>query len=145
MLARARSEFESAASVTVEVESTSAGDSAPPFDHWTETVTASGKTTHPRFTGSTGPDPIACSSLATCAHHYLEVKGLPLNVGRVVGVGNRPAFRIYAKSSDDRLLGFPGWSAIIDAKAYVPFMVVDGEACSHCYYLTYHFRVASRR
>jgi hypothetical protein len=143
VLARAKSAFASAASVTVTVESTSAGDDAPPFDDWTETVTAHGKTTDPPFTGRlAGTDPITCSSLAACASYYLNAQNYPLDVG-TVGVGNRGAWLVYARGSAE--LALPGWKAIIDAETYAPITVIAGWSCTHCYYLTYHFRLTPRR
>jgi hypothetical protein len=140
VLARARSAFLSAASVTVNVESTSAGDNAPPFPSWTETVTATGKTTDPNFTS--GDDPITCSSLATCAAYYFNTEGYPLGVG-TVGLGIRGSWLVYARGSAD--LGLPGWQAVIDAGTYAPITIVAGWSCTHCYYLTYHFRLTSSR
>jgi hypothetical protein len=137
VLDRAEGAFRSAGSVTVTVDSTSAGDAAPPFDHWTETITPSGKTTSPRFSGE-ARDPVRCASLDACASYFLTPPpGYPLTV-----VG-RTALYVSAQGSNDGL-DFPGWNATVDAATYAPVTVVDGVACTHCFYLTYHFHLATR-
>lgn len=145
VLARADGAFRSAASVTVTVDSTSAGDAAPPFGHWTETIMPGGKTTSPRFPqGAT--DPVACASLAACAHYFLTPpQGYPLTVNGPITAASRRVFVVSAQGSNDGLPGFPGWDATVDAATYAPVTVVDGEACSHCFYLTYHFALTPRR
>ncbi|HEY0716183.1 MAG TPA: hypothetical protein VGD68_01095, partial [Streptosporangiaceae bacterium] len=134
--------FRSAASVTVTVKSTSAGDASPPYDSWTETVTGYGKTTDPPFPSpSGGQDPITCSTLATCAAYYLNAENYPLDVS-AVGAGKQGTWLVQAQGSAD--LGLPGWSATIDAETYAPVTVVAGWSCDHCYYLTYSFHLTPR-
>jgi hypothetical protein len=127
------------------VDSTSAGDAAPPFGHWTETITPGGKTTSPRFSPEAA-DPVACASLASCARYFFDpADGFPLTVSGPVTVAGRKALLVSAQGSNEGMPGFPGWNATVDAATYAPVTVVDGIACSHCFYLTYHFRLTPRR
>lgn len=144
MLARAEAALRSAASATVLVDSTSAGDAAPPFDHWTETITPGGKTTSPRFSPETA-DPVACGTLASCASFFFDpAQGYPLTVSGPVTVYGRKALYVSARGSNQGISSFPGWNATVDAATYAPITVVDGEACSHCFYLSYGVRLNSR-
>jgi hypothetical protein len=144
VLARAEAAFRSAISVTVTVDSTSAGDAAPPFDHWTETITPDGKNTSPRFSPETR-DPVECASLAACASYFLTPpQGYPLTIRGPTAPGSRGVLYVSAQGSNEGM-GFPGWNATVDAATYAPVTVVDGAACTHCFYLTYHFHLAPRR
>lgn len=62
---------------------------------------------------------------------------------RPITAARRKALLVSAQGSNDGLPGFPGWDATVDAATYAPVTVVDGEACSHCFYLTYHFRLTN--
>ena len=139
MLDCAEAAFRSAASVTVTVDSTSAGDNAPALNHWTETITPGGKTTSPPFPA--GADPVSCGSLADCAAYFLAPpQGYPLSVSPHYAAGT---IFVSAAGSNYGLPGFPGWNATIAASSYDPVTVVNGVACSHCFYLTYHFQLTT--
>jgi hypothetical protein len=71
-------------------------------------------------------------------------QGFPLTVNGPITVASRKVLFVSARGSNDGLPGFPGWNATVDAATYAPVTVVDGVSCSHCFYLSYDFRLSPR-